>query len=201
MPPRRAPLPVRVSRRSQLITALRQRVRPIVIEDQELACPFARLLRARELQVWAPGEVVADTMSYSIARCYGTDIEGQWHMGRYVLPGNVEKVILKPKQDVGQTAMMVPRAAARPRNVSGSTPLSHVKRLSTTERPSDAAGGLPCCVRFGLWICYVRILHANTADTSARIGSSIRGDLGRDENAQVIGTSSQSSIRNTGAGK
>jgi hypothetical protein len=142
VPPRRAPLPVRVSRRSQLITALRQRVRPIVIEDQELACPFARLLRARELQVWAPGEVVADTMSYSIARCYGTDIEGQWHMGRYVLPGNVEKVILKPKQDVGQTAMMVPRAAARPRNVSGSTPLSHVKRLSTTERPSDAAGGL-----------------------------------------------------------
>ena len=142
VPPRRAPLPVRVSCRSQLITALRQRVRPIVIEDQELACPFARLLRARELQVWAPGEVVADTMSYSIARCYGTDIEGQWHMGRYVLPGNVEKVILKPKQDVGQTTMMVPRAAARPRNVSGSTPLSHVKRLSTTERPSDAAGGL-----------------------------------------------------------
>ena len=89
-----------------------------------------------------PGEVVADTMSYSIARCYGTDIEGQWHMGRYVLPGNVEKVILKPKQDVGQTTMMVPRAAARPRNVSGSTPLSHVKRLSTTERPRDAAGGL-----------------------------------------------------------
>jgi hypothetical protein len=64
-PPRGAPLPVRVSRRSQLITALRQRVRPIVIEDQELACPFARLLRARELQVWAPGEVVADTMSYA----------------------------------------------------------------------------------------------------------------------------------------
>jgi hypothetical protein len=61
VPPRRAPLPVRVSRRSQLITALRQRVRPIVIEDQELACPFARLLRARELQVWAPGEVIADT--------------------------------------------------------------------------------------------------------------------------------------------
>src|SRR3981081_1808439 len=55
VPPRRAPLPVRVSRQSQLITALRQRVRPIVIEDQELACPFARLLRARELQVWAPG--------------------------------------------------------------------------------------------------------------------------------------------------
>ena len=130
------------SRRSQLTTALRQRVRPIVIEDQELARPFARLLRARELQVWAPGEVVADTMSYSIARCYGTDIEGQWHMGRYVLPGNVEKVILKPKQDIGQTTMKVPRAAARPRNVSEFTPLSHVRRLSTTEGPNDAAAGL-----------------------------------------------------------
>src|SRR6476660_6880060 len=120
VPPRRAPLPVRVSRRSQLITALRQRVRPIVIEDQELACPFARLLRARELQVWAPGEVVADTMSYSIARCYGTDIEGQWHMGRYVLPARAGRWRLRPTQDVGQTTRMLPPAAARSRNVSGS---------------------------------------------------------------------------------
>jgi hypothetical protein len=100
-PPKRAPLPVMVSRQSQLIAALRQRVRPIVIEDQELARPFARLLRARELR-WALGELIADTMSYAIARCYGTDVEGQWHMGRYVLPGNMEKVILKPKQDVRQ---------------------------------------------------------------------------------------------------
>ena len=34
------PLPVRVSRRSQLTAALRQRARPIVIEDPELARPF-----------------------------------------------------------------------------------------------------------------------------------------------------------------
>jgi hypothetical protein len=95
-----APLPVRVSRRSQLMTALRQRARPIVIEDPELARPFARLLRARELRLWALGESVADTMSYAIARCYGTDIEGQWYIGRYVLPGNVQKVILKPKPGV-----------------------------------------------------------------------------------------------------
>ena len=92
------PLPVRVSRRSQLVAALRQRARPIVIEDLELARPFARLLRARELRSWAFGEFVADMMSDSIARSYGTDIEAQWHMGRYVLPGNVQKVILKPKQ-------------------------------------------------------------------------------------------------------
>ena len=41
------PIPVRVSRRSQLTAALRQHARPIVIEDQGLARPFARLLRAR----------------------------------------------------------------------------------------------------------------------------------------------------------
>src|SRR5262249_20555667 len=41
------PIPVRVSRRSQLTAALRQHARPIVIEDQELAGPFVRLLRAR----------------------------------------------------------------------------------------------------------------------------------------------------------
>src|SRR6266478_5624363 len=41
------PMPMRVSRRSQLTAALRQHARPIVIEDQELAGPFVRLLRAR----------------------------------------------------------------------------------------------------------------------------------------------------------
>ena len=87
------PLPVRVSRKWQLMAALRQRARSIVIEDQELAHPFARLIQAREC-----GEFVAKTMSESISRFYGTDIEAQWYMGRYVLPGNVQKVILKPKQ-------------------------------------------------------------------------------------------------------
>jgi hypothetical protein len=92
-PPKPPPLPVRVSRKWQLIAALRQRARSIVIEDQGLAHPFARLLRAREC-----GEFVANTMSESISLFYGTDIEAQWYMGRYVLPGNVQKVILKPKQ-------------------------------------------------------------------------------------------------------
>jgi hypothetical protein len=91
------PIPVRVSRRSQLTAAL-QRARPIVIEDQELARPFARLLRARQLRLWALGEFVADTMSYAIGRSYGADIEAHWYIARYVLPGNVQKVILKPKQ-------------------------------------------------------------------------------------------------------
>src|SRR6476469_8402173 len=80
------PVPVRVSLKSQLMAALR----PIVIEDHELARPFARLLRARELRVWAFGALVADTMSYAMRRSYGADIEAHWYIGRYVLPGNGE---------------------------------------------------------------------------------------------------------------
>jgi hypothetical protein len=91
------PMPVRVYRRSQLAAALRQHARPIVIEDQELAHPFARLARARELRLWAFGEFVADTMSHAICRSYGANIEADWYVGRYVLPGNLQKVILKPK--------------------------------------------------------------------------------------------------------
>jgi hypothetical protein len=95
------PIPVRVSRRSQLTAALRQHARSIVIEDQELARPFARLLRARELRPWSLGEVVADTMSHAIGQSYGANIEAHWHLARYVLPGNVQRVILKPKPYVG----------------------------------------------------------------------------------------------------
>jgi hypothetical protein len=91
------PLPVRVSRRSELMAALRQHTRPIVIEGEELARPFAGLLRARQLRLWAVGELVADRMSHTIGRSYGADIEAHWYIGRYVLPGNVQKVILKPK--------------------------------------------------------------------------------------------------------
>jgi hypothetical protein len=90
-------LPMRVFCRSQLTAALSQHARPIVIEDQKLACQFARLLRARELRLWAGGEFVADTMSHAIGRSYGANIEAHWYVGRYVLPGNVQKVILKPK--------------------------------------------------------------------------------------------------------
>jgi hypothetical protein len=90
-------IPVRVSRRSQLTVALRQHARPIVIEDQELARPFARLLRVRERGLQALGEFIADTMSHAIGGPYGANIEAHWYVGRYVLPGNVQKVILKPK--------------------------------------------------------------------------------------------------------
>src|SRR5437660_9240125 len=88
------PMPMRVSLRSQLTAALRQHARPIVIEDQELARPFARLLRARQLRLWALGEFLADTMSYAIGRSYGANIEAHWYIAQYILPGNVHKVIL-----------------------------------------------------------------------------------------------------------
>src|SRR5262249_28053866 len=90
-------VPVRVSRRSQLTAALHQHARPIVIEDQELAGPFVRLLRARQLRLWGLGEFVANTMSCGIDQSYGANVEAHWYVGRYVLPGNVQKVILKPK--------------------------------------------------------------------------------------------------------
>src|SRR5438445_6077615 len=58
------PIPLRVSRRSQLIAALHQNERPIVIEDQGLAGPFIRLLRVRELG--RLGEFVTNMMSSGI---------------------------------------------------------------------------------------------------------------------------------------
>ena len=83
--PKRAPeLPLRVFNKSQLIAALRQHSRPIVIEDLDLALPFIRMLRARLPAV-------------GIRRYHSAEIEAHWHVGQYVLPGNVYRVILKPK--------------------------------------------------------------------------------------------------------
>ena len=91
------PSPVRVSRRSQLMAALRQNKHPIVIEDQDLAQPFVRLLRTRDMKTAAARAIVAEIASYAIRRSYGSDIEAHWYIGGYVLPGNVQKVILKSK--------------------------------------------------------------------------------------------------------
>src|SRR5262249_2296440 len=79
------------------MAALRQHERPIVIEDQDLARPFVRLLRTRDMKLRPLGAMVAEMMSYTIRRCYGSDIENDWYIGRYILPGNVQKVILKSK--------------------------------------------------------------------------------------------------------
>ena len=90
-------VPIRVFLKSQLMAALRQHARPIIIADPDLALPFARMLRARELRLRTVGGLVAEAMSYAISRYYGADIEAHWYIGQYVLPGNVPRVILKPK--------------------------------------------------------------------------------------------------------
>ena len=91
------PALVRVSRPSQLRAALRQHERPIVIEDQDLAQPFVRLLWARDMKPRPLRALVAEMMSYTIRRRYGLDVEDDWYIGGYVLPGNIQKVILKSK--------------------------------------------------------------------------------------------------------
>jgi hypothetical protein len=92
-----AEVPVRVFLKSQLMAALRQHARPIIIEDPDLALPFTRMLRARELRLRAVGGLVAEAMSYAISRHYRADVEAHWYIGQYVLPGNVQRIILKPK--------------------------------------------------------------------------------------------------------
>src|SRR5258708_21420261 len=90
-------VPVRVFLKSQLMAALRQHARPIIIENPDLALPFTRMLRARELRLRAVGGLVAEAMSYAISRHYSADVEAHWYIGQYVLPGNVQRIILKPK--------------------------------------------------------------------------------------------------------
>jgi len=92
------PKAVRVCRRSQLLAALRQNSRPIIIEDPELARPFTRLLRVRKMRL--VGGLVTDAMAYALRQYYGTDIEERWCIGGYVLPGNAQRVILKPKANL-----------------------------------------------------------------------------------------------------
>jgi hypothetical protein len=75
------PVPVRVCRQSQLRAALRQHESPIVIEDQDLAQPFVRLLRAWDMKLRPVAAVLAEMMSYAIRRCYGSDIENDWYIG------------------------------------------------------------------------------------------------------------------------
>ena len=145
------PIPVRVSRRSQLTAALRQHARPIVIEDQELAGPFVHLLRARQLRLWGLGEFVANTMSCGIDQSYGANVEAHWYVGRYVLPGNVQKVILKPK----------PYGAGRLRR--------HL--ASITIKQSKLAPQRKCCERQSVkQAALVARAFAISADYKVRVG-------------------------------
>jgi hypothetical protein len=88
---------VRIFLKSQLMAALRQHGRSIIIEDPDLALPFTRMLRARELRLSAVGGLVAEAMSCAISRHYKADVEAHWYIGQYVLPGNMQRIILKPK--------------------------------------------------------------------------------------------------------
>ena len=115
------PIPVRVSRKSQLMAALRQNARPIVIEDHDLARPFARLLRARELRLWAFGGLVADTMSFAMSRSYGADIKYIGTSATTCCPGDVpegdpqaEGAALRSGSS-GALAILTPTIGDRPR--------------------------------------------------------------------------------------
>jgi hypothetical protein len=55
------------------------------------------MLRARELRLRAVSGLVAEAMSYAISRHYNANVEAHWYIGQYVLPGNVQRIILKPK--------------------------------------------------------------------------------------------------------
>lgn len=46
------------------------------------------------------GGLVTDAMTYALRQHYGADIEDRWCIGGYVLPGNAQRVILKPKTNL-----------------------------------------------------------------------------------------------------
>ena len=47
----------------------------VVAQRGQLAGPFVRLLRARQLRLWGLGEFVANTMSCGIDQSYGANAE------------------------------------------------------------------------------------------------------------------------------
>ena len=73
-------VPIRIFLKSQLMAALRQRAQPMITADPDLALPFTRMLRARELRLRTVGGLVAEAMSYAISRYYGADIEAHWYI-------------------------------------------------------------------------------------------------------------------------
>jgi hypothetical protein len=66
-------------------------------KTRTLPAPSFDLLRTRDMKLRPLGAFVAEIASYAIRRSYGSDIEAYWYIGGYVLPGNVQKVILKSK--------------------------------------------------------------------------------------------------------
>ena len=72
------PVSLRVTRRTELRDALQQRERPVVIDNDELAKPFARLAYWKEARWWFIAALIYKLIASSIAQQYA--IEADWHM-------------------------------------------------------------------------------------------------------------------------
>jgi hypothetical protein len=119
--------------------AARQQEHPIVIEDQDLARHFVRLLRTRDMKLRPLGTFVAEIASYAIRRSYGSDIENDWYIGGYVLPGNVPESDLQIEGATisGRNKLALPRPVTAP-------PCALVRagaRGGVTKAPSSYAYG------------------------------------------------------------
>ena len=82
-------------------------------------------------------------MSYAISRHYNANVEAHWYIGQYVLPGNVQRIILKPKALPLRALAQSCRRIVRDTVNSASRPLLHaVMTPARTLRPSPprAAG-------------------------------------------------------------
>jgi len=83
------PVTFRITRRAELVTALKQRTLPIIIENEELARPFERY---RRTQYWWPaGAITASLIMRSFPEIEFKRTE--WDVYRTV----DRKIILKPR--------------------------------------------------------------------------------------------------------
>src|SRR4029077_20041862 len=167
-------VPVRVFLKSQLMAALRQHSRPIVIEDPDLALPFTRMLQARELRLKSVGGLVAEAMSYAIRRHYSADVEAHWYIGQYVLPGNVQRIILS------RTLFRFVRCAPACRRILGDTANSAGRHSTPPTHHHDSGNCLDAA--------FLRCAAVPEADMGTRyLGSGCRPDDALRERLSPLG--------------
>jgi hypothetical protein len=123
-------MPVRVFLNSQLIAALRQHARPIVIEDQVLARPFVRLLRARDLRLGTVGALLAERISQPVL----------W--GRY--RGALVHRAIRP---AGQRATNHPEAEGPSASYAGHKRIGVFFEVSSVERPTSYGRSCTLAIR------------------------------------------------------
>lgn len=68
---------IRVARPDQLRDALRQKSKPVVIDDEKMAAHFRRLQITREARRWLIGPLIVAFLAYAISQRYKVDIS--WH--------------------------------------------------------------------------------------------------------------------------